>query len=107
MGKLKQLLIEEEYMNRYDNGYYNDSYYEPEDEDFDEELIEERIYNMVEDPDGEFYWKKDSQWYEGLSETGHNGTVFEEIPFNLAPQDIKDKVLNYWRDVARGYADGD
>jgi hypothetical protein len=105
MGKLKQLLIEEEYMNRYDSGYYNDKYYEPEDEDYDEELIEERIHNMVEDPEGEFYWKKDSQWYEGLSETGHNGTVFEEIPFNLAPQDIKDKVLNYWRDVARNYAE--
>jgi hypothetical protein len=28
MGKLKQLLIEEEYMNRYDSGYYNDKYYE-------------------------------------------------------------------------------
>ena len=39
MGKLKQFLLEEEYMNRYDSGYYNDRYYEPEDGDFDEELI--------------------------------------------------------------------
>jgi len=36
MGKLKQLLIEEEYMNRYNN----DSYYEPEDELTEEELEE-------------------------------------------------------------------
>ena len=35
MGKLKQLLIEEEYMNRYDSGYYNDKYYEPEYEYYD------------------------------------------------------------------------
>ena len=107
MGKLKQYLLEEEYMNRYDSGYYNDSYYEPEDGDFDEELIEERVFNMVEDIDGQFYWKADEQWYEGLSEAGFIGTVYEDIPFELAPDDVKDKVLNYWRSVARGYADGD
>lgn len=106
MGKLKQFLLEEE-MNRYDSGYYNDRYYEPEDGDFDEELIEERVFNMVEDIDGEFYWKADEQWYEGLSEAGFIGTVYEDIPFELAPDDVKDKVLNYWRSVARGYADGD
>ena len=104
MGKLKQLLIQEEEMN---NGYYNDRYYEPEDGDFDEELIEERVFNMVEDIDGEFYWKADEQWYEGLVEAGFIGTVYEDIPFELAPDDVKDKVLNYWRSVARGYADGD
>lgn len=104
MGKLKQLLIQEEEMG---NGYYNDRYYEPEDGDFDEELIEERVFNMVEDIDGEFYWKADEQWYEGLSEAGFIGTVYEDIPFELAPDDVKDKVLNYWRSVARGYADGD
>ncbi len=107
MGKLKQLLIEEEDMNRYDSGYYNDRYYEPEEGDFDEELIEERIYSMVEDPEGEFYWKADSQWYEGLAESGYIGTEFEDIPFALAPQEVKDKVLSYWRKVAEGYAEGD
>lgn len=106
MGKLKQFLLEEE-MNRYDSGYYNDRYYEPEDGDFDEELIEERVFNMVEDIDGQFYWKADEQWYEGLAESGFIGTVYEDIPFELAPDDVKDKVLNYWRSVARGYADGD
>ena len=104
MGKLKQFLLEEE-MNRYDSGYYNDRYYEPEDGDFDEELIEERVFNMVEDPEGEFYWKADEQWYEGLVESGFIGTVYEDIPFELAPDDVKDKVLNYWRSVARGYAE--
>lgn len=94
-------------MNRYDSGYYNDKYYEPEDEDYDEELVEERVFNMVEDSGGEFYWKADEQWYEGLSESGFIGTVYEDIPFELAPDDVKDKVLNYWRSVARGYADGD
>ena len=50
MGKLKQLLIEEEDMNRYNDGYYNDRYYEPEDE---EDCDEEPVEGMDEDFDGE------------------------------------------------------
>jgi hypothetical protein len=55
VGKLKQLLIEEEYMNRYNN----DSYYEPEDELTEEELEELELELDETDFIDEDDWERD------------------------------------------------